>query len=300
MLTYCPKYGGRTALLNNTCEHCGCKVKTCSECGNIVEESCETCTYCGLSFAKMAEIKAVEAKEADLAKNKKDVAELAKYIKSCKSPGKIVEFIVGIIDLIPIIVACLFNFNKPTLASAMSTAIKVSFIMTIFTCQIPLLVKGLCDIALYDKLRKKAVEINFDRNMYLMNLPFGQDGKIVFDSAIADKDMQIQLIDAFRTESDSSPKKRKVAGLIVDMCLAPIIFLFLFLGFTPIADNLLYLVAMGSKDFVAYMTALFNFNLFMIIFLLAIAIALVLGLIFAIVIKNQKIDEWVKQYQAEN
>ena len=67
MLTPCPKCNNNTVFLNNVCEHCGCKVVKCIECGNIVEEESSTCNYCGFPIKETKKIqeKIIAEKETE-------------------------------------------------------------------------------------------------------------------------------------------------------------------------------------------------------------------------------------------
>ncbi len=51
MTKICPTCKKKSEFLNNTCEHCGCKIIVCEECGAIAHESKTSCDNCGYVFS---------------------------------------------------------------------------------------------------------------------------------------------------------------------------------------------------------------------------------------------------------
>ena len=140
MIINCPECGKKTALLNDTCEHCGIKVKKCPECENVVEESQTACDYCGYSFEEQVQSSINEEIPKEL---KKTATKLSAFAESENKKyhklAKILVFIGGLLLCIsvalPIIIVKTNDFATPTqisTAESIHTACLVMSVIVMF------------------------------------------------------------------------------------------------------------------------------------------------------------------------
>ena len=78
MIVICPECGKKTAIDNNVCEQCGCKIKQCAECGNVLKDDATVCDYCGLDLQSAQEIKQTEKEDEYLKAVNKQAEEMIK------------------------------------------------------------------------------------------------------------------------------------------------------------------------------------------------------------------------------
>lgn len=113
MLVNCPNCGEKTALLNNVCEHCGSKVKKCTECGNVVLNDALTCDYCGFKFESEDELKKQKEKEHEFKVRKKADTYITNLSTSFTKSNRIATlFILIMFGLLALTVGICYKFGN--------------------------------------------------------------------------------------------------------------------------------------------------------------------------------------------
>lgn len=292
MLVQCPNCGQKTALLNNTCEHCDCKTKTCPECGNIVKNEDKTCSYCGIEFGEYEKNYAATEK---VKKYNNDVISLIKTAKISKKPYGIAQTIFIFIPTLPIIF-CLYSVfgkNEEILSKTLNLGVYISFFCAIFTNPIVRIINLLYTIFFPNKIQFKAKEIGFDQNYYLKNLKLNEKTELMFDSSLAMPNEQLQLVDIFRQETDGSIKTKRILLNILCIVISPIRDVFALLGVCPIISGLLYMFYASIKnESFANITVFITPNIFFYVWLAFVVILVILN-IFSNVSKKE-CGIWVK------
>lgn len=292
MLVQCPNCGQKTALLNNTCEHCGCKTKTCPECGNIVKNEDKTCSYCGIEFGEYEKNYTATEK---VKKHNNDVISLIKTAKTSKKPYDIALSIFTLLPTLPIIF-CLFlvlGKNGEFLNQTLSLGVYISFFCAIFTNPIAYIINLLYTIFSPTKIQGKAQEINFDKNYYIKNLNLSAKNELMFDSSIALPNEQLQLVDILRQETDGSIKTKRILLNILCIVISPIRDVFALLGVCPIISGLLFMLfASITNESFANITVFMTPNIFFYIWLMFVAIIVIFNTFSKTSKKKNSI--WVK------
>ncbi len=241
MVVNCPKCGKKTALINDTCEHCGIKVKHCEECGNIVEESQTQCDYCGYSFETVKEDQ-VEKVKGEMPKELKKTAvrlasfaeqENKKYHKISKvlSPIGWIIFFTGI--FLPILI---IKTTNPLDFSAIKTAKnlhKVFLVLSIIILFVASLFKELRTIFSASAIARQVKELKFDYEKYYL---YDKAYNNILTTAFMDDVGEIQLILAIRYEKDSNAKIIKLIKQLGMLFCYLMICIFAYIGISSNMD----------------------------------------------------------------
>ena len=173
MIINCPKCGKKTALTNDTCEHCGIKVKHCPECQNVVEENQTLCDYCGYTFGVVNnEEKGQDKMPKELKKTAVKLASFAeqenkKYNKIAKVLSPIGWILLFLAAVLPIII--IKTSEDIYLISKISTIDKLNSVFLIISLMIifvSCIFKELRSSFSYEAIMRQVRALNFDYKKY--------------------------------------------------------------------------------------------------------------------------------------
>ncbi len=249
MIIACPKCGKKTALQNDTCEHCKTKFKKCPECENVLQVDESVCDYCGFSFdAIQKEKSASQSIPTDL---KKKAAKLASFAElENKKYHRIAKFLspIGFVFLfLAIALPTILLLGKNLKLSKIQTADKL--------CTACLVISSICifGASIFKEFRtlfsanaiaRQMQTIGFNYKLYYS---YEKAGRNLLTSLALEDCGEVQLVQAIRYQEDSSAK---IVKLFKRLCIVTCILLFcifISIGLRQINDILLVTKLLGTS-----------------------------------------------------
>ena len=176
MIINCPECGKKTAMLNDTCEHCGIKLKKCPECENVMEYSQTTCDYCGYIFEVKEEktVEEVVEKEDNFEKLRKKAVNLSAFAQSenkkYRKIGGILEGVSFAILIVVIVIGLLYtNSSRVLTLSKARTIISVCKVVLILDVLVNILSNVIIEfrtIFSVSAINRKIKSMKFDYKTY--------------------------------------------------------------------------------------------------------------------------------------
>lgn len=244
MIVNCPKCNKKTALSNDTCEHCGIRVKSCPECGNIMEETQIVCDYCGYSFESIKAEEKVEKNTDEVPKElKKTAVKLASFAEKVNKKynliSKILSPIGWIICLIAIVIPLITINTKDvqlyTIKSSF-TLHKVFLVFGIIIIFVGCLFKELRTIFGSPTIIRRMEALKFDyKKYYLYDNVYKNITEAVLNEDIGD----LQLVKAIEYKESPSKKTTKLLKQLILLFCYVLTGIFGYIGMTHVMDVVL-------------------------------------------------------------
>lgn len=249
MLINCPNCDKKTVFMNDTCEHCGIKIKRCSECGNVVEENKLVCDYCGCPFeTPKHQDKQEDQMPSNLEKTATKLAAFAeKENKKYNLIGKVIGVIGEIIAWLSFLPILITANTGPTLYSLLeskavfSVILAIGFIL-IFTKNV---FKELRCIFSFGAIERQMRALKFDYKRYISLIRARKD-KGTYSS---DYDFygEMRLIQVARYQENPSTKTNKLLRQLSLLACYLLIGIFAFIGLNELVGRFLYVILFGIE-----------------------------------------------------
>lgn len=249
MVVNCPECGKKTALLNDTCEHCGIKVKKCPECGNVVEESQMACDYCGYSFEEQVQSSINEEMPKELKKTATKLSAFAesenkKYHKVAKILVFIGWLLLCVAVAVPIIIIKTNDFVTPAQISTAESVHKVCLVISVIVMFVGYALKELRSIISSSATIRQINALKFDYKKYYS---YSKADKNFVSSVFLEDNGEVQLIQAIRYKEDSSKKTIKLIKQLAIVTCFLLLSIFAYIGINRVIDGMLVASLFGSS-----------------------------------------------------
>ncbi len=289
MLYNCPKCGQKTALLNYTCEHCGCKTITCPECGNTMELGTTICSYCGFPIAKEKEttIKKESIKTLNETFDKHfDATRRVPLLRF----SYFLFFSIAILGIIALYLLFYYGLKENySLYQAYKVirTIKICSVLALLFATIYILTINSIDLSTATKMVTSLDFAKFDHVALLKTIEFSKDGEMLING------FTHCYIRELRYRENPSLKKIEKLKVATRVLLFIALSFSLCIGLFPNLNGLLLNNAIGSSFS-------FDFNVSLIIGIIFLITFIVVSIVFNKTDNFMKLNkEYVKKIQSK-
>ena len=304
MIINCPECGKKTAMLNDTCEHCGIKLKKCPECENVMEYSQTTCDYCGYTFEVKEEkvvVNEVMQKDDNFEELRKKTIKLSTFAQSenkkYRKIGGILEGVSFAILIVVIVIGLLYtNSSRVLTLSKARTIISVCKVVLILDVLVNILsnvIKEFRTIFSVSAINRKIKSMKFDYKTYykspaaVKKIDGGSDWKSWGELELSWG--EAELINAIRYKEDPSKKTPVILSALVDIICWTVIAICAYIFMSNMIEQTVLGALFGVGGFK------FKFTTELIVAIVFLVIDIVVGLFLDN--ENKKAIEWAEKQQ---